>query len=104
MNTGDVYFGKREMYFDVHTKPTFVLALTFQLAFGYSLIYLGILCTHVGIHVGYFTYSKCKVASLLWFAHCGKRFFGSAQILIFFPSSGSHKNSAHFPGELIGHG
>jgi hypothetical protein len=31
--------------------------------------------------MGQFTYSKCNVASLLWFAHVGMRICGGAQIL-----------------------
>ena len=31
--------------------------------------------------MGQFTYSKCKVASQLWFAHLGKKFGGGAQLL-----------------------
>ena len=31
--------------------------------------------------MGYFTYSKCKVVSLLWFAHFNMRICGDAQLL-----------------------
>jgi len=32
------------------------------------------------MNVGQFTYSKCKVGSLLWFPHFGMRICGGAQL------------------------
>ena len=43
---------------------------------------------------------KCKVTSLLCFAHFGMRMCGGAQLLSFFPSSESHKDPAQFVGEI----
>ena len=82
MNIGDVYFGKREIYFDVHVKPTFVLASTVKINI---VDFWGILYKYVGRNMGYFTHSKCKVAGLLRFAHFGMGICGSAQLSTFFP-------------------
>ena len=48
--------------------------------------------------MGQITYFKCKVASLLYFANCGMIVSWRCATIKSFPSSGSHKHFAHFPG------
>jgi hypothetical protein len=49
--------------------------------FGHSRFFQEFFCIHVVRDMGYFTFSKCKVASLFWFAHFCKRVCGNAQLL-----------------------
>jgi hypothetical protein len=48
----------------------------------------------------HFTYSNCKVASLLWFAHFGMRICASANLSSCSHLVESHKHSTHFLGEI----
>ena len=73
MTIKDIYIGKNKITLDVRVKATFVFTSTMRFTFGYSLIFKGIVCIYVVRNMGKFTYSKCKVASLLWFAHFGMR-------------------------------
>ena len=68
-------------YFDVHVKMVFVLTLTVHSNIWTLFDCLGILCMHVIKNMEQLTYSKCKVASLLWFAHFDMRVSGGAQVL-----------------------
>jgi hypothetical protein len=43
----------------------------------------GMFCIYVVKIIRQFTHSKCKVASLLWFAYYGIRVYGGAQLLSF---------------------
>ena len=63
------------------------------LTFGHSQNFLWILCIYVVRNMGHFTYSKCKVASLLWFAHLGMRMWKCSANRLFL-SSGSYKHFA----------
>ena len=62
----------------------------------------GILCICLVRNVWQFTYSKCKVVGLLWFAHFGMRDLWRCSIIELFPSSESHKRFAHLPSEFDG--
>ena len=53
-------------------------------------------------NMGQFMYSKCKVPSLLWFAHFGMRIGGVAQLLSCPHILDHTKHYAHFLGEFDG--
>ena len=61
-----------KFFFDVHVEMAFVLTSTSQSNIWMLSNWLEIM--------GQFTYSKRKVASLLWFAHYGMRSCGDAQL------------------------
>ena len=97
MNIGDVYFGKREIYFDVHVKPTFVLASTVKLI----LLIFGEFSTNMWVE----TWDILHTPNARWLAYYGLHilaweFVEVLNYRVFFPSSGSHKHSAHFVGEI----
>ena len=85
-------------YVDVHVRMAFVLTLIVQSnIWTLSNFFLEILCIYVVKNMEQFTYSKCKVTSLFWFAHFDMRHWWRSSIIDLFPFSGSHKHSAHFP-------
>ena len=72
-------------FFDVHVEMAFVLTSTIQFDIWTLSKLYGMLCIYVVKNKGQFTYCKCKVASLLRFAHVGMRICEDAQLL-----SGTH--------------
>jgi hypothetical protein len=72
---------KVKCIFDVHVKTTFVLTSIVQSNIWTLSNFKEILCIYVIKNMGQFTYSKCKVARLLWLAHVGMRICGCAQLL-----------------------
>ena len=81
MNIKVVYFGESEIIFDNHVKMAFVLTSTVKFNNWTLLDIWGIICIYVVKNKGQFTYSKCKVADLSWFAHFGMRIGGGPQLL-----------------------
>ena len=60
----------------------------------------GVICIHMVKNMGQFTYSKCKVFGLMWFAYFSTRICGRCSTIELFSSSGSHKHSEHVPCEF----
>ena len=79
------------MFSHAHVKTTFVLTSIVHFYIWIISNIQGILCLHVVRNIGQFTYSRCKVTSLSWFAHFGTRNLWRWPAIKLFPSNGKRK-------------
>ena len=95
---------KVKYVYDVHVKMGFVLTWTIQFNIWILLGFFNKFLAHMWLEVWkQFTNSKCKVVSLLWFAHSNMRICKGAQLLTcshYYDLLDHIKHSTHFLGEF----